>query len=299
VDYFDWGQLRIGQFKVPFTWERLQSIKYLDFIGRSAGPRNIARPGRDIGVMVHGRVKDDSIGYQVAVTNGTGPNTSDDNSAKDVSARFVFQPFRDAKDDIRSDMYMGISGTWGKMDRDLSDIAFSTVTGQPFVEFVNGTTGEGDRARLGTEFVWLMGPASIKGELMGVWLDDVRRGALKEDTSAYSWYVSGTYILTGEKKIRGKIVPDRPLSLSKRAWGAWELAARYSQFRTDSDLFRAGMATGTNKADILELGINWYINQFFRLSLNYEHAEFDDDFVVEGKSIDDEDAVLVQLQLEF
>jgi phosphate-selective porin OprO/OprP len=299
MDYFEWGQLRVGQFKVPFSLERLQSSKYLDFVDRAVGPRNMGRPTRDIGVMVHGSFNDELAQYQVAVTSGSGPNTSDENSEKDVSGRFTFQPFRDSGNELLSGLHPGISGTWGKMDKDFSDTAYSTETGLRFVAFANGTASDGDRSRLGTELLWFKGPASIKAEWMKMWLEDIRKGASEEDADFSSWYISGTYLLTGEKKTPWKIVPDRPLNIAERTWGAWELAARYSRFHVDSDLFRTGMVTGADKASILELGINWYLNEFFRFTVNYEHAEFDDALLVDGKTIDEEDAILAQLQFEF
>jgi hypothetical protein len=48
------------------------------------------------------------------------------------------------------------------------------------------------------------------------------------------------------------------------------------------------MVKGADKADVLELGINCHISEFFLLTLNYEHAEFDD-----------ESAVFAQLRFEF
>jgi phosphate-selective porin OprO and OprP len=99
------------------------------------------------------------------------------------------------------------------------------------------------------------------------------------------WYVEGTWILTGEARtyspsaINNEMggfnapVPSRPFSLQGGSWGAWELAARYSdadlnwhttQLATTSQL--AGVLGGDER--VLALGINWYLNRNVRLMLD-------------------------------
>jgi len=299
IHHIPWAILRLGQFKTPFTWEYLQSHKYIDFAERSMAVDNMRFKGRDIGVMLHGRFCEDMIQYQLAVLNGTGENRADDNDAKDVAGRLFLRPFRKEGNELFSDLHLGIAATWGDQDTDFEDTDFRTVAGTRFVDFVPDTVHKGDRTRLGTELMWPMGPASIKAEWMQMWLDNFQLGSLKEDLDFYSWYVSGSYLLSGEKKTLGKLVPNRPFNPSEGMWGAWELAARYSLFHSDSDLFKGGMAAGTDQAEAFTIGLNWYLNELLRITLNYEHSEFDDDLVIGGRRLDDEDAFIVQCQLEF
>lgn len=292
-------RLRAGQFKVPFTFENLQSAKHIDFAERSIASNGIRRPSRDIGVMLHGRFHNDLIDYQVAVVNGAGENTSDDNSAKDLAARLVFGPFRNAENDLLSGLNLGVSGTVGNQDKDFSEVSLKTVAGTKYVTFAPATIHKGDRSRLGAELIWLMGPASVKAEWMHEWLDNFQMGRLKKDAYSYGWYASGSYLLTGEKKTLGRIVPKRPFSFSKKTWGAWELAARYSVFRADSDLFKLGMAFGAERAEAFTLGLNWYPKEYLRVTVNYEHTDFDGALIIDGKDFDDEDVFLAQFQLAF
>jgi phosphate-selective porin OprO/OprP len=134
---------------------------------------------------------------------------------------------------------------------------------------------------------------------MRMWLDNLQLAPMKEDLQFYAWYVSGSYLLTGETKPLGRVVPNHPFDPAKNAWGAWEVAARYSAFHSDRDLFDLGMAAGTDRAEAFTIGLNWYLNRLFRVTFNYEHTEFDDDLVIDGKTLDDEEALLVQCQLEF
>ena len=60
--------------------------------------------------------------------------------------------------------------------------------------------------------------------------------------------------------------------------GAWELAARVDGFRVDEDVFDQGFANPATQAqEALEwgVGVNWYINPFLKLSLDYNDTRFD------------------------
>ena len=59
--------------------------------------------------------------------------------------------------------------------------------------------------------------------------------------------------------------------------GAWEPTARYSQLDLDSRIFTAGLADPnlwTNHAKLVDVGVNWYLNQFIRVTFDWEHAIF-------------------------
>jgi phosphate-selective porin OprO/OprP len=96
--------------------------------------------------------------------------------------------------------------------------------------------------------------------------------------------LGATWLITGEAKTYtpsainetqagfGAPVPSRPFSLDSGSWGAWELAARYS----DTDLnWNIGQTAGTGQLSgiaggeqkILALGVNWYLNRNVRLLL--------------------------------
>ncbi|MDX1779384.1 MAG: porin, partial [Thermodesulfobacteriota bacterium] len=56
VKYFPFAQFKMGQFKAPFSLERMSSSKYMPFIERALPVDNLT-PDRDIGFMVHGSYK--------------------------------------------------------------------------------------------------------------------------------------------------------------------------------------------------------------------------------------------------
>ena len=87
-------------------------------------------------------------------------------------------------------------------------------------------------------------------------------------------YVETGYILTGEHRpykrdvgTLGRIVPDCPVG--KGGPGAWEVAAHYSYI----DLNPGGVGGG--RLSDATLGLNWYLNKYTKLQLNYIRAMLD------------------------
>ena len=87
-------------------------------------------------------------------------------------------------------------------------------------------------------------------------------------------YVETGYILTGEHRpyrrdvgTLGRIVPDCPVG--KGGIGAWEAAARYSYLDLNPDGINGGRLSDAT------LGLNWYLNKYTKLQLNYIRAMLD------------------------
>jgi phosphate-selective porin OprO/OprP len=100
------------------------------------------------------------------------------------------------------------------------------------------------------------------------------------------WYVEGSWVLTGEPKtytvsatnneVGGFSAPKvaNPFSFAGDSWGAWELTARYSDtelnwnktYGSASAANLVGVSGGVER--ILDLGINWYLNQNVKLVIN-------------------------------
>ena len=107
------------------------------------------------------------------------------------------------------------------------------------------------------------------------------------DPSFEGYYVEGSWIFTGERRrfAPGTFTfdapaPDHPFSLAAGTWGAWELAARYS----DIDLnYHEGAAGTAQAADgvrggdqrIVSAGVNWYPNTFVKFMLDYQDVRVD------------------------
>ena len=95
------------------------------------------------------------------------------------------------------------------------------------------------------------------------------------------WYAFATYSLTGEQHPYDPITatfrnirPAKPLG-TPGGWGAWEVAARYSDIDLDFLPFSTAANGGIpgGKQDVWTLGLNWYPNNAIKFQLNYENLQ--------------------------
>jgi phosphate-selective porin OprO/OprP len=284
-------RLRGGQFKVPFSREELTSSRFIDFVERSV--INELAPAYDAGVMLHGELFGGVLGYNLGAFNGTGEDTADNNDGKDVAGRLVLAPFAGSDNMWLKGLYLAGNATWGDQDSiNSAQGRTSARTGTRFTYFAAHPT-RGERTRFGGDFVWLVGPASLKFEYAeqrnerigigpgGVDLDDI---------VARGWYASATWIVTGEDKpLNGPVEPRRPFSplAGKVGPGAWELAFRYAKldFSSDDplDFFDGDIANGItgggrtaeNGVEALTAGVNWYLNSRVRAMVNWTRYWYD------------------------
>jgi phosphate-selective porin OprO and OprP len=114
------------------------------------------------------------------------------------------------------------------------------------------------------------------------------------------WYLQGAWLLTGEERLynpgTGAFTPpivDHPLNFHNGDWGAFELAARYSDLDLNDHVNAtanvvipnaSGAPAGTHTYDfyntvrggdqrIVTLGLNWYPNTVVKFALNYEFIQ--------------------------
>ena len=131
----------------------------------------------------------------------------------------------------------------------------------------------------------LEGGASYKNVYAaGEWyrIDVNRQGVSPFDPSFSGWYLQGAWTITGEHhgwtNANGGFVGVRPAKVfdpATGAWGALELAARYSLLNLNDRAGVFGSATPGGgvrggKQKITTVGLNWYPNNVVRLLLDYQ-----------------------------
>lgn len=102
-----------------------------------------------------------------------------------------------------------------------------------------------------------------------------------------AWYVSGTWILTGEQRAYNSQTAAfdappvaRPFDLKGGGLGAWELAVRYSDGNLNYEpgaarSLQTGASIRGGEEKTFDAGVNWYWNSFTRVMLHYQHTEID------------------------
>ena len=130
-----------------------------------------------------------------------------------------------------------------------------------------GTTAPGEsQTTYSVEAAASFGPAFVQAEYANSTLGQLPGTS---DMDVTSYYVQGSFFLTGEtkpyKKDRGTFGSPKPIAET----GAWEVTGRYDLIE-NSDV--AGV-TGEPEVTQITLGLNWYLNPNVRFMLNYSMGE--------------------------
>jgi phosphate-selective porin len=270
--------LQGGQFNMPFGLDQTTSLMDLDFNYHSLAGSYLA-PGRGLGVMAYGNFfKKNVLAYEAGMFRRDGDNTRsaqlrDVPVAPTFAGRIVVKPFSKwgLLHFVRS-VETGLAFTDGVLPPGLYDLKGQTIPGDAFVQkvYVNGR-----RQRLGAQLQWRPGPIGVQAEAMHV--RDTRLGQGIEDEDlpnlvSRAWYVSGTWLVTGEHK-KDSITPARPFL--NGGYGAVEIAARLERLSAGGSPTLNPATYGPRSPDVLPTadrvwttGVNWYLNKFFELSLN-------------------------------
>ncbi|HEY6506456.1 MAG TPA: porin, partial [Vicinamibacterales bacterium] len=220
VDYRPLAALRAqaGHFKLPFGLEATTGATRLDFVARSRAGSLLA-PGRDWGAMAHGRLWRKRLAYEVGGFAGQGQG------APTWAARVASSPFAGTKGGL-ADLHVGVAVT----NEPTGGVVLRARTALGEDVFPTAFNVAGRRRRMGLEARWRPGPVSVAAEFVRV-ADDRRGQAISGDDLsplvAQSWYVSGTWAVTGERKARGLDRPRRPFLHG--GVGAIELAGRFER----------------------------------------------------------------------
>ena len=136
----------------------------------------------------------------------------------------------------------------------------------------------------GLEIAYVSGRLSLQGEYVITTVSAVTEHELT------GYYGQVSYFLTGESRPYknsytgfSRVKPKANYDPGK---GAIELAARVSQM----DLTKVNMGILDNTT----IGVNWYLNPYTRVMLNYVMGEMS-----EGTEITTENAVMMRLQVDF
>ena len=280
-------QIRGGKFKVPFSRDELTGAMNLDFAFRSRAADQLA-PGRSFGGMVHGRVLDRRLQYQVGLFRGDGENVRPDPVRLDEGP--------DGPVEFSGDDSWRATPTWAARSTfEISDdfeIAAATTLGN-LPEGRNGLRGRmvfggaffprldvnGRRQRIGIEADYRTNAGSITAEWMRVSDQRLGQGFDDEDLDALTasgWYIAGTWLAGGRR-------PGGRADRAPSRLGAIELAARFEGLRfggpteggEPSRSPRAAVIV-PNGERVLTLGANWYVNRFIKVIGNVIHEHLDD-----------------------
>jgi phosphate-selective porin OprO/OprP len=307
-------QLQAGKFKPPLGLERLQSATATMFIER--GFPTLLVPSRDLGVMLQGELANGFFTYAVGGFNGVrdgGTQDLDTDDGKDVVGRIFVHPFRPLDNPWLDGFGLGIAGSWGEVDEQTPSAFKSIPESGNFFTYLGAvgglqpTTAEGTRIRWSPQAYWYAGPIGVLGEYVYSEQPYHRdftalpgTASLHETLHNTAWQVAASVALTGENASYKGLIPSSPFDPFKGTWGAFEIAGRYNEIHFDADSFPlfADRNVSVSHAQGWTAGLNWYLNRYVRVMVDYDHTWFH-----RGRTFDrdrqTEDTILTRLQLSY
>ncbi len=292
LGFSDPVHLRVGQMKVPFSTSWVTLDNQVNFVERATEAP--VYPFFDRGLMLWGKVLDETLTYQLGAYNGSGldldTTKSDVDDHKDVALRLFAQPFRGAESEALRGLYLVAQGTYGPQSvatkrfesGGLSTASYESRVWRWRLEQTIGTDGRstdsvtaeiGSRTRWGFEAHWLYGPLTLSGEYLVLGYDDVRifhqylQGSsrllyepqLERSGDVRSATLWASWFLTGERKTVDAFgwrqpAPARDLRPGSGGSGAWELLARLSKTSSDRQLFDSVVVHGFTADELAALG---------------------------------------------
>ncbi len=266
------GQFRLGQFQEPFSFERMMSSYFVNFLEPSL-PVWTFTPGNNIGYMVYDTAHHKRMTWAVGFFSWGQQNEANaSNSVLSVTSRVTWLPvYRDGGRKL-----LHIGGSFSTRDPN-GDNQYRSRPEARFVDFFVDT-GNFATSRIklyGLEFVGVRGPLSFQAEYIQ---SDVN-GTDSGNASFWGSYVQVSWFLTGEHKSYdtglatfSRVVPKQASRgiFRKRPGGALELTGRISNV----DLNDGGI-TGGEMIDI-SFGVNWYLSSTSALKFNFINSNVQD-----------------------
>jgi phosphate-selective porin OprO/OprP len=306
--------LTAGKYKAPISLERLQSASALSLTER-AFPTQLA-PNRDLGLMLHGEfdkpgyaknkrsfplfMYPEFIAYQLGVANGSrnnnGDATGDVNDDKEFQGRVFAHPFQHSGIEPLEGLGLGLAGSWGNPnDETLSN--YVTPAQNTMFRYASNARADGVHTRIYPQMYWNYGPFGLIGEY-AVSDQELASQSVKNNVSVnkyqttindQAWNVTLLYVLTGEDNVflNQGIKPRHIFDPFNGQWGAFQLAARWTEMDFDKAVF---LNTGTaakpvypladprnsvSSASSWALGVNWWLNNNVKFMADYNQTEFD------------------------
>ena len=281
-------QIKAGKFKAPFGMEQLVGPTQTDFIYR-AGISEYLVPGRDIGVMAHGRFFGRGLNFAAGLFRHDGDNArikdNERGAGRTFAARLTGVPLRRMPvPTLLKDLELGAAFTIGEVEEGSNSLRGRTVSKNYFFRRLDVN---GRRLRFGTEMKWAHGPFGINGEYIQV--SDERRGQglAGDDLSdlvSRGWYLSGVWTLFD--RTEGPNAKHQSFAKSvyePNSIGAMQFAIRYEQLRFGSREHAGRPSRDSRAANIfgnsdraLTFGANWMINRHTRIQVNAVHEKIED-----------------------
>lgn len=281
------GNIRIGNQREPYGFERMMSTRFLDFMERSFNEdafyspfSNDDSPGIDVFNAVLDQRLTCSFGVFKNITDAYGYDLTAEGWAE--TGRLTVLPVYD--DDGAELLHLGVSArnvslNAGQVRYRVRGPERPGLSAQwPLYADTGVFTGESQQD-VNFELVSVLGPWTLQAE----WnLNFVQQAALIGGPTVGTLFYKGAYcevayFLTGEHRLYTKstaifdrVVPNKNASIAhdrndqtRGGWGAWQLAGRYNFVNLNDKGINGGFLSDWT------FGLNWYLNPNLKIQWNY------------------------------
>jgi len=269
-------KIKVGHFKQFNSLESLTSSSYLTFKERGSFVTAFGL-GRRVGLaaITGGDNWTASAGY---FFDGWGSTNSSLNDTNLTSARITYSPaiHDDAKVHVGAS-YFRRSVNGSAYDKSYKQRAFDH---QDTARFNRSSTFTLDSETFfGLEFATVMGPFGVQSEW--AWMKnslDTSETDISNDPTYNGGYVELSYFVTGESRSYsakkgsfGRVKVKNPVTSGGS--GAVQLSARYDRLNLTHN--EGSMEYGNTQNSYI-LGMNWHLNNYTRVMVNYSNSKIKD-----------------------
>jgi len=292
-------QFRIGRTKTPTSYEYYQiaegdliAPERSLFIGNYAG-------NRQEGAMFHGQILDKRAEYAVGVFNGPRRSFGDFNNDKDLYTFFNVRPWQNSEA-FTALKYMNLGGTYnfGNEQNPVQPSILTTANDQSspasnavlaglsptFLRFNTNIQESGNRAQWAGWAAWYYKSLNVLAEYDGGHQNyQVTGRRNRTDVGLQGFSTTIYYFLTGEEITRRvDVKPKHDFAFKNgrlTGIGGFEIYGRFSALDLSNNVFTGGLADRnlwSNHAQAIDVGLNWYLNRYTKIYINYQRAIFGD-----------------------
>ncbi|WP_199554822.1 OprO/OprP family phosphate-selective porin [Sandaracinobacteroides hominis] len=259
----DRSKLTLGKTKETFAYEMVGDSANLPVVERVLSPFYVSRNTGARFTHVWGPNKRGTLSFGVYNDDWDIDTKKSARRGVDSSVRLTALVWDDPADDSH---YLHVGASF----RNVASKGELRYRGRPGTNasdnFIDTGSFDADGAlHMGLEAMLALGPISVQGEYTTAWVDAPTMG----NPSFDGWYVTGSWILTGDHRPYDRNVGYARRVVPKGRWGAHELIARWS----DVDLRDSQVDGGRFRR--IDAGYNWWATQRWKFGLHYGHVWLD------------------------
>lgn len=262
------GTLKVGHFKPGHSLTEATSSRFTTFMERAAFTDSFGF-ARNLGVGYF--TNGDDWSANISLQRG-GMSTSSDDEGYVIAGRATWSPKFDGVQ-----AHFGTSMRHREIGNGQAAMGYSQRPHSHLADkFLSTASLSKSDTFFGLETAMVKGPFAAQAEYSWLKTNLLAPEVGANDPTFKGGYAEVSYFITGEKRgykaSSGGFSRVKVLNPIGKGAGAWQVAARYDTIDlSDENVFGGEQSTWT-------LGLNWHLNNYTRIMMNYAHSDIDNAF---------------------